>query len=276
MKKEITEREYGISTLKGLIGAIPFAGTFLNELAFEARSRIKQERINSFVVEFSEMMAERTSSEFDLKKLNSEQMSDVFEELIISVSKTGAKHKREIFKKILIGQLLAKKNDSDELIRHIQITNNLSNIQFKILSIYNSLSDRMLKYKIQIIELEDQLQTKRNKQSELESRIVYHDENLEYNSSEIGIIETEVSNLKVECNEIEKLLKKKRNSLQMRSTNPNKHDTFGLDRIEYVTEMQYLISLGLLFDFIHISNQINSNEFFGITKLGRWYMDLLF
>lgn len=49
MTKKLQTKEYGISTLKGMIGAIPFAGTFLNEVAFEARSRIKQERVNRFV-----------------------------------------------------------------------------------------------------------------------------------------------------------------------------------------------------------------------------------
>ena len=81
MTKKLQTKEYGISTLKGIIGAIPFAGTFLNEVAFEARSRIKQERVNHFIEEFSEYMNEHTNGEDNFDTLNTEQIGDIFEEI---------------------------------------------------------------------------------------------------------------------------------------------------------------------------------------------------
>ncbi|WP_427339603.1 hypothetical protein [Caloranaerobacter sp. DY30410] len=50
MSKEIM-KESGISILKGLIGAIPVVGTALNEAIFECRSRVKQKRVNNFIIE---------------------------------------------------------------------------------------------------------------------------------------------------------------------------------------------------------------------------------
>lgn len=76
MNREI--KEYGLSTLKGAIGAIPFAGTLINEVAFEARSRLKQERVNAFVEEFSQYMADHHKKTSDVDNLNSEQIGDVF------------------------------------------------------------------------------------------------------------------------------------------------------------------------------------------------------
>ena len=83
MKKELKQKEYGISTLKGLIGAIPFAGTLLNEVAFEARSRIKQERVNKFIEEFSDYMSSYSPHESYENLIDSEKIGDIFEEIII-------------------------------------------------------------------------------------------------------------------------------------------------------------------------------------------------
>ncbi|MBU1065525.1 hypothetical protein KKC74_12085, partial [bacterium] len=110
--RTLSRKEYGLSTLKGLIGAIPFAGTFLNEVAFEARSRIKQERVNRFIEEFSEYVKSITESEKDLNLLNVENVGDVFEEIIISVSRTSAHHKIDVFKKILFEQLKSSHNET--------------------------------------------------------------------------------------------------------------------------------------------------------------------
>ena len=140
-KKEL--KEYGISTLKGAIGAIPIAGTFLNEIAFEARSRIKQDRIFLFIEDLSTYLLSFEKGKFNFEDLDTEKIGDIFEEIVISVSKTSANHKREIFKKILTKQLNGKKNGNDEIFRHINITNEISEIQFNILSNFNSFSDKM-------------------------------------------------------------------------------------------------------------------------------------
>ncbi|MCC6216131.1 MAG: hypothetical protein IT376_14805 [Polyangiaceae bacterium] len=42
-------KEYGLAVLKGAIGAIPFVGTAINEILFEARGRLKQARVEEFV-----------------------------------------------------------------------------------------------------------------------------------------------------------------------------------------------------------------------------------
>ena len=41
------------SVIRGLVGAIPYVGTALNEAIFDFRSRLKQERLEKFVEELA-------------------------------------------------------------------------------------------------------------------------------------------------------------------------------------------------------------------------------
>jgi len=77
-----TKNEVITGTLKGLIGAIPFAGTAINEAMFDIRGRIKQERINNLVEEISLKVEglgrENISEEF----IKSEEFGDMFEKVV--------------------------------------------------------------------------------------------------------------------------------------------------------------------------------------------------
>ncbi len=258
MTKKLQQKEYGISTFKGLVGAIPFAGTMLNELAFEARSRIKQERVNSFIEEFSQFMKQHSDNDLDLESLNVEQISDVFEEIVIAVSKTSAEHKKSVFKQILFKQLSLPLVDTDETLRFINITNELTNNQFKILSAFSSLSDNVLKYKIQILELQK------------EREDLYR----EIRSKDPKVFE-QMEKLMLRKSKIPGLIKRKRNALRNGKVNPNYHTTFDLERKIYISEIQDLIAKGLLFDFVLKSQIIDPFVHFGITSLGRSYMSYI-
>jgi hypothetical protein len=259
MENKLQGKEYGISTLKGLIGAIPFAGTFLNEIAFEARSRIKQERVNNFIEQFSEYMNSHTQAPDDYGTLNEERISDVFEEIVISVSKTSAEHKHEVFKKILFNELRASNTDSDEILRFIRITNNLSAMQFKIISTFGLLGDNVLKYRVQILELDEERKS-------LNAEITKSKEKNETHN--IGKLTDRVK-------KIPGLIARKRNALQRGNVNPNSHKTFGITRSEYIVDIQDLIAQGLIFDFAVRTFLINPYEVFGITRLGRRYLNYI-
>ncbi|MBW2938107.1 hypothetical protein KXJ69_08310 [Aureisphaera sp. CAU 1614] len=258
MSKKLQNKEYSISTLKGVIGAIPFAGTLVNELLFDARSRIKQERVNEFIIKFSELIDEHTEEDFSLLNLNNEQLSDILEEIIISVSKTSAEHKKEIFKKILLNQLKSSEVDTDDTLRFVNITNEINNRQFEILKSFHSLSDKVLKYKVQILELKDEAR-------QLNARLV--DLKNEY----VGSKETS-EKIEKRLKDIPKLIKRREMALTQNNVNPNTHSTFNISRELYITEMHDLIAKGLLFDFAIRTNLVQPFVHFGITQLGRSYM----
>ncbi len=92
MNKNI-KKQYAISILKGAIGAVPIAGTFINEVIFEARARLKQERIISFIEKFADYVNSKNSDNINLEDIE----KDDFGEIIISVSRTSADHKIIIF-----------------------------------------------------------------------------------------------------------------------------------------------------------------------------------
>src|SRR5262249_42910959 len=95
-------REYGIGVLRGLLGAIPYVGTLLNEIAFEARSRIKQARLQAFVLELSEDIRRLAEDKIDKEYIASEEFSDLFEDVATRVARTRDERKRAYFRNVLV------------------------------------------------------------------------------------------------------------------------------------------------------------------------------
>lgn len=255
---KLTKEQNKEIAFRSLLGAIPYAGAFLTEVIYDSRSRIKQERVNSFIAEFAEYMGKHSEKACQIGELNSERIGDVLEEIVISVSRTSAEHKRLAFKKILEKQLLNEELETDQTLRFVNITNELTNNQFRILNVFHSLSDNILKYKVQILELQKE---KKELYREIRSK---HMESAE-----------QIRKLREREAKIPSLIKRKRNALQHGKINPNYHTTFNLNRETYISEIQDLIAKGLLFDFVLKSQIIDPFVHFGITKLGCSYMNYI-
>lgn len=254
-------KEYGIASLKGLIGAVPFAGTFLNEIAFEARSRLKQDRVNQFIIHFQEFMNDKTEDDLELDEIDKEEFSDIFEEILISVSKTSAQHKIEIFKQILLRQLTAKRTENDLAEKYVNITNGLSNTQFEILHQFSKLSDNLLRNRVQILEMEKALLMTRE---HLQGEIILSRRGYE---NSVELFEKRIKY-------INKLLSRKKNAIS-KTVNPNYHKLYSISHEEFLSEMYSLISKGLMYDLAISSDMIRPNEFFIITKLGRQFIEFV-
>ena len=126
------------STAKGLIGAIPFAGTALNEALFDGRSRIKQERFNNFINIFSEYMKDVNESEIDFEYIKSEDFGDIFESIIRRVMRSGSEEKLKTFKNVLSNHVLGKiKTDHAETF--LDLVSRLNEDQIKILETYRKI-----------------------------------------------------------------------------------------------------------------------------------------
>lgn len=120
---------------------------------------------------------------------------------------------------------------------------------------FNSLSDNVLKYKVQILELEDEAKRIKEELAALEAQN-----------------KTPAEKLKVRLKKIPGLLKSKRTALKNGHVNPNYHTTFKVERAMYIAEIQDLIANGLLFDFAIKTDIIDPYVHFGITEYGRSYM----
>jgi hypothetical protein len=95
-------KEYGLSVFKGLVGAIPFAGTAINEILFEARSRLKQQRVNDFVAAVAEDVKALQSESIKQDFLATEEFSDLIEDIFIRVRRTKSAERRNHYKSILV------------------------------------------------------------------------------------------------------------------------------------------------------------------------------
>lgn len=94
-------RRRGKSVIKSIFGAIPCVGTALDEVLFECRSRVKQNRINNFVLQLCQYIKEHNET-INLEYVKSEQFGDILESIFREVLRTGVQDKLDRFKKILV------------------------------------------------------------------------------------------------------------------------------------------------------------------------------
>lgn len=130
--KKLILREVGISVTKGAIGAIPFVGTVLNEVIFESRGRIKQERVNKFIKILQEFMGTVSEDDIDFEHLKSEEFSDIFESILKRITYTRSEEKMKRFRKVLISEMQNPSN-TDFTETFLDIISRLEEVQIKIL-----------------------------------------------------------------------------------------------------------------------------------------------
>lgn len=174
-----------IAAIRSALGGVPVIGTMLNELVFDGRARLKQERINRFILMIHEYMEGASEVSVDLKYLKSEEFSDLFESIIRRVSVTRSSTKLNRFKQILVGQIEGKKAD-DFVETYLELISRLNDDQIKILLKYRSvdesngdllkseaeLNSKLNKLEIKLPkELESQRNGKANNVDRLKSKI---------------------------------------------------------------------------------------------------------
>ena len=101
-------KEYGLGVLKGVISAIPYAGGLINELLFDARSRLKQDRLNAFFFEVAADVRKLGEEKLDKPYLTSERFSDLIEDICNRVAREGSETKRRHFRKVLLDAMQGK------------------------------------------------------------------------------------------------------------------------------------------------------------------------
>jgi hypothetical protein len=98
-------KETGIAAIKGLIGAIPFAGTALNEVLFEVRSRLHLQRVELLIQALSEKLERLGENSIQKETIHSAEFSDLFEDVVAKAKKTRSDQKRRLFADILANSI---------------------------------------------------------------------------------------------------------------------------------------------------------------------------
>ena len=94
-----------ISVENAVFSNIPVVGGTLDEVLFEHRSRVKQERLNRFVEGFEKYLRSMGSCDIDQKHLKSEEFGDIFESILRRVVNTASEEKVHRYKKILLNEI---------------------------------------------------------------------------------------------------------------------------------------------------------------------------
>lgn len=128
------KKEVQNSIIKSLFALVPFAGQPLNELFFDYRGRIKQERLNDFTLLLTDYFGSKTEAEF--KNLNIIEFSDLFESVILRVAHTGSQQKHKRFRDILINYIEQPDRTIDHSETYLELVSTLNEQSIQILKFH--------------------------------------------------------------------------------------------------------------------------------------------
>ena len=121
------------SVIRGLVGAIPYVGTALNEAIFDFRARLKQERLEKFVEELASILQTLESDKIDVAYIQSAEFIDFLEDVLVRAAKVRAEEKRRKLAAVLAGRLQhAEGTPFDD--RFLDLLVHLSDTQVRILA----------------------------------------------------------------------------------------------------------------------------------------------
>jgi hypothetical protein len=130
-----------ISAKNVVFSSVPVCGTILDEVLFEYRSRVKQERLNRFVEELEKYLRSMRSGDIDREHLKSEEFGDIFESILRRVVHTASEEKMHRFKKILLNEM-AHTYTSDFKETFLDIVSRINEDQILILNRFREVKDR--------------------------------------------------------------------------------------------------------------------------------------
>ena len=138
---KIQLKHAAVSAKNVLFSSIPICGTILDEVLFEYRSRVKQERLNRFVEELEKYFRSIHSGDIDREHLESEEFGDIFESILRRVVHTASEEKMHRFKKILLNEM-AHTYTSDFKETFLDIVSRINEDQILILNHFREVQDR--------------------------------------------------------------------------------------------------------------------------------------
>lgn len=131
---EVSFNQISESLIKTMFSLVPFGGQALNEVFYDLRGRIKQERLN----DFSALLVEYFDKHgpFEYKSLNAVEFSDLFESVIYRVAHNGSIEKQHRFRDILVGYLENPDRDLDHSGTFLELISTLNEPSIGILKYY--------------------------------------------------------------------------------------------------------------------------------------------
>src|SRR5688572_1675313 len=98
-------KESAVGVVKAALACVPYVGGLLNEVLFDIRSRLKQERVNTLVQQVAAEIGRLGDAAVDRDYLASEEFSDHLEDLLGKAANTRSDEKRKRFATILVASI---------------------------------------------------------------------------------------------------------------------------------------------------------------------------
>ena len=254
-------KQAAVGAMKGLLGAVPFVGAALDEAFFEIRSRLKQDRVNNFIINFSEYLKSLNHTDIDIEQIKTEDFGDFFEEIILKVSRTSSELKIKAFRNLLTNQIL-NPQDIEKVDILLSIISQLKESQFIILNnlvnnIYSQYGGSLGEKRL----LERKLRELQRSSDDLKAEWRKHSDP-DFNDK-LEEVELEIEKLKEEIEEMKEEIEK--------YSAPFEAKSYGLNGSDFFYLIQDLSSKGLIVD----RSGIYAAEPFEIIEATQLGMDLL-
>lgn len=228
-KDQVTEA--AISMAKSAFSAIPFAGGALNEIVFDYRSRLKQNRLNSFVELLSAFFT--VHPDIDPEQLKTEEFSDLFESVIRRVLQTKSKEKHLRFRDILTRQILYPANETESAEICLDLISTLDEMAIRILQEHQIYGNHYAGINPNRQIILDKLQADGEQFNELKR-------DFNANKVQIGKLETKMKKNQAKVDDF--------NTTVLALQKFREAEFFGLTDSEYLYYKQTLYAKGLLID----------------------------
>ena len=134
--------QVAVTAIRSAFSAVPFVGGALNEVFFDHRSRLKQERFEEFVGGLELDLGRLKDTAINHDYLKSEEFSDLLESLVRRVVQTADPQKRERMRRILVSQLQVPAPASDQEL-FLDVAAAISEKELEILRTYNEAFNRI-------------------------------------------------------------------------------------------------------------------------------------
>tara|TARA_R110002072_G_scaffold7473_10_gene40187 strand:- start:2863 stop:3660 length:798 start_codon:yes stop_codon:yes gene_type:complete len=257
------KEEISKTATKVLFGIIPYIGDALDEVVFEHRSRIKQNRINQFVESFKEFYKSLNIKQVKIDDIKSEEFGDVFEAILRSVANNRSKHKIEHFKNILANQI-QHANYTDFTETYLDIVSKLNEVQISILKSHNEIKTPIE----ELTKKEEQLTETIKKLKKIKEGLIDKAKIKRLNKNEsIAEKEYEIAKSELERKKIQDSIKDKdviRNS-----------EFYSLKQGDYIFYIQDLVSKSLLVDEGIGKHDYKPYRLMTISEFGKKFLEFL-
>ena len=110
--EKIVKKELFTSVAKALFSNVPFIGGLLNEVMYDLRGRVKQDRINNFTLLLSDYFEHNPIGNTDV--ITSEDFGDLFELVLRKVAHTKSQEKHRHFRDVLVNYIERPHPDTDD------------------------------------------------------------------------------------------------------------------------------------------------------------------